>query len=194
MTGKVINLVKWMLVCVVGLLFYLNLQTVGNWFGLNPVVFKEKFDAEQMNCFVSILINDTKGITPDKVGKAQELVADTVLRYRRLDQSLGFCDIHRNALTLYPRNWERAKTFVGRSSHVTRWNPFNWGTALIEAENRARQALERGLSRDRCATNYVRAKPGYKFGTNELEAQKAIVSTMKLEKSDPQLGMTFYCP
>jgi hypothetical protein len=165
----------------------------GLYWWYREVSFREKFEKSQIACLTSILLNDTRGEDPENRGFAQELVADTVVRFRRANPTLGFCDIHKSGMTIYPKNWERAPSFTGRSSTLTGLNPFNWGTARTEAENRARIVIERGLIADRCATHYIRAKPGYDSFTNELAAQKSIESTMKPDKPVPSLKMRFFC-
>jgi hypothetical protein len=174
----------------------------GSYWWYREVSFREKYEISQMACLTSILLNDTKGESDESRGQAQELIADSVIRYRRSktslinqgEGSLGFCDIHSGGLTLYPDNWDKASTFTGRSSFLTGLNPFNWSTTWTEAENRARHAIEHGPMPERCATHYIRAKPGYSYFTNEKEAQLEVAKRMKREKTPSNLKVQFYCP
>lgn len=165
----------------------------GLYWWYREVSFQTKFEKSQINCLVAIVLNDTKGEKPESRGLAQELVADAVVRLRRQHPSLGFCDIHKQGLTLYPKGWDRALTFTGRSATITGVNPFNWGSTWTEAENRARKAIEQSPMSGRCATHYIRVKPGYEMFTNEREAQKAIETGMKPDKSVPNLITKFFC-
>lgn len=177
-----------------GLILAIMLTGLGGaYWWYREVSFREQREKSQINCLTAILLNDTKGEDPENIGSAQEMIADAVVRYGRQNSSLGFCDIHRQGLTLYPSKWDRAASWTGRSSVITGLNPGNWGSAWNEAKNRALLAIERGPAKDRCATRYIRAKPGYTLFTNELPAQEAIRNTMKPDKPVPNLKVKFFC-